>query len=92
MLRAELLLCVMITFSVPALAQETHSRNPGAGTANDTTYYPVYRDNNFSVGGYSSTTTQGGYNEGGSGQAIPDNTRDSSQDTSRGIGLQYEFK
>jgi hypothetical protein len=86
---------LLISIPVAASAQETqesHSRSDASGTANDTTYAPVYKfDKDTSVGGYSSTTTTGGYQEGGSGQAIPANTRGSQQDTSRGIMFQKNF-
>jgi hypothetical protein len=72
-----------------AFAQQSES---SSGTATDTSTLPIYQSNDgLSVGGYSTTTTTGGYSQGGSGQPIPDNTRDSSQDTNRGVYIQQEF-
>lgn len=84
------ILAVMLAMPTVVIAEETHSRS--TDSAKDSSYYPAYKDGNFSAGGYSSTNTTGGYSEGGSGQAIPNNTRGSSQDTSRGVGIQYNFR
>jgi hypothetical protein len=71
-----------------------HAQDSGSssGTVSDTSTLPIYQNNSgLSVGGYSTTTTSGGYTQGGSGQNIPDNTRDSTQDTTRGVYIQQDF-
>ena len=96
MIRFVVIACTLAVLSLDAAAQTTtrssSTRNQAGGTATDTTYMPLYNFNrNNSIGGYSSTTTRGGYQEGGSGQAIPNNTRGSQQDTTRGIMFERRF-
>lgn len=75
-----------------AFAQDSQQMESSSGTATDTSTLPLYQNNSgLSVGGYSTTTTSGGYTQGGSGQFIPDNTRDSTQDTTRGVYIQQDF-
>lgn len=68
------------------------AQSSGSEPKVDTKFLPAYNSGNMSVGGTSTTTTSGGYNTGGSGQTIPNNTRGSTQDTSYGVGVQYKFK
>jgi hypothetical protein len=68
-----------------------HTRDSASGTATDTGSLSHDLGNGYSVGGYSTTTTTGGYREGGSGQAIPDNTSDSTQNTTYGGFIRKDF-
>ena len=74
-----------------AQVQPSENTRSSSGTATDTGKYQIYEKNGLSVGGYSTTTTTGGYSQGGSGQAIPNNTRGSSQDSSKGVYIQKRF-
>lgn len=78
---------VMAVVSSAALAQSS-----GSEPKTETQFKSLYDSGNFSAGGYGSTTTTGGYNTGGSGQAIPNNTRGSSQTSSQGAMIEYRFR
>lgn len=81
-----------LVFLLGILSSAAVAQSSGKEPKTETTYKPLYSSGNHSFGGYSSTTTQGGYNTGGSGQAIPDGSRGSSQTNSKGAMYQYTFK
>ena len=77
---------------LPYGSEDVSTRHDASGTATDSTYVPLYQnDGGVSAGVYGTTTTTGGYQEGGSGQAIPDNTSDSSQHSSGGVYFEDQF-
>lgn len=93
MLRMILASALVVCSSTIASADSKTAGSPSSGQAkSETTYKPVYNfDKNTSVGGYSNTTTTGGYSTNGSGHAIPNGTRGSTQDSSKGIMFERRF-
>lgn len=81
-----------LVFLLGVLSSTAFAQSSGKEPKTETTYKPLYNSGNHSFGGYGSTTTQGGYSTGGSGQAIPDGTRGSTQSSSGGAMYQYRFK
>jgi hypothetical protein len=93
-----LMITAALALSTPVLADEsvtfdkpTATRNEASGIATDRGSISKDLGGGTSIGVESRTTTSGGYKEGGSGLAIPDNTRDSRQDTSRGVFIEKRF-
>lgn len=91
---------VLILAGLPAHAQQksqipqsTTTRTDGVQRSTETTTLPIYKskDGTVSAGPQTTTTTTGGYQKGGQGQAIPDNTRGSSQTTTHGVGVIKTF-
>ncbi len=82
----------VLVFLLGIVSSAALAQSSGKEPKTETTYKPLYNSGNHSVGGYSSTTTTGGYNTGGSGQAIPDGSRGSTQSSSSGAMYQYRFK
>lgn len=74
-------------------SQSTTTRTDGVQRSTETTTRPVYKskDGTVSAGPQSTTVTSGGYQKGGQGQAIPDNTRGSNQTTTYGVGVTKTF-
>lgn len=83
--------CALV-FLLGILSSAALAQSSGKEPKTETTYKPLYERGNSSVGGYGSTTTTGGYNTGGSGQAIPDGSRGSTQSSSGGVMYQWRFK
>jgi len=83
-------LCVLTFTSFAVVADDS---TPSSGeNASETTYEPLVDiDDNTSVGGYGNTTTTGGYNTGGSGQAIPDGSVGSRSESSGGVMIEHTF-
>jgi hypothetical protein len=93
MLRSFATLCALALASSVAMADDDAATSGSSGEAkSETTYKPAIKLNDHSsIGGYGNSTTTGGYTTGGSGQAIPDGSAGSRQDSSKGIMYEYKF-
>ena len=81
-----------LVFLLGLLSSAALAQSRGNTPQSRTDYYPGYSRGNSSIGVYSNQNTSGGYNTGGSGQFIPDNSRGSSVNSSGGVMYQWRFK
>lgn len=82
-----------LVFLLGILSSAALAQSSGNTPQSRTDYTPrASTGNNSSFGTYTNQNTSGGYNTGGSGQYVPDNSRGSSVNSSGGVMYEYRFK